>query len=157
VLLATNAKLLDLGLVACFVFAFSVVQQLTTQSNHLQKTTTTVVVFIVGFEVLGQSRDVRSQDSLCASLSYEMHLQFSQLLSLPMFKQIDALHFAKRQQPVLYGNGYLGLSEQRAKMRRGVVVLVGAVPILPGAHGDKGFEEHGDVCDEIWIGVGLHK
>ena len=94
VLLAMNAKLLDQGLVACFVFAFSVVQQLSTQSNRFHKAMTTVGVFFVGFEVLGQSRDVRSQDSLCASLSYEMHPQFPQLLSLPMFKQIDALHFA---------------------------------------------------------------
>ena len=60
--LATDAQFLDQVLIARFFFALQVVQQLTALSNHLQKATTTVVVLLVGFEVLGERVDARGQD-----------------------------------------------------------------------------------------------
>jgi hypothetical protein len=60
--LAANAQTLDEVLVTCLVFAFGVIEKLTTQSNHFQKATATVVVFFVGLEVLSQCRDAGCKD-----------------------------------------------------------------------------------------------
>ena len=61
--LAADTQAGDQRLVTLFAFGFGVVQQLAALCNHHQQTTTRVVVFLVIFEMLGQGRNARSQDS----------------------------------------------------------------------------------------------
>src|SRR3546814_4647829 len=54
--LPAQAELLDEGLVARGILAVQVIEQAAAAVDHLQQTTTAVVVVLVGLEVLGQDR-----------------------------------------------------------------------------------------------------
>lgn len=59
---AAQTQLADQVGVAGFVLALQVVQQLAALRDQLQQTTTRMVVFLVGLEVLGQGGNARRQD-----------------------------------------------------------------------------------------------
>ncbi|VVT10929.1 hypothetical protein RV134_260343 [Roseovarius sp. EC-HK134] len=60
--LAADAEALDEVLIAGLILALEVIQQLAALCDHHQETTTTMVVFLVGLEMLGQRGDPRGQD-----------------------------------------------------------------------------------------------
>jgi len=60
--LTANAEAFDQVLITGHIFAACIVQQLTTERHHFQKTTTRVVVFFVGFKMLCQGFDAGGQD-----------------------------------------------------------------------------------------------
>ena len=60
--LAADAEALDDALITRLVAAFDIVQKFPAQRHHFEQTTARMIIFFVGFEVLGQSYNPRGQN-----------------------------------------------------------------------------------------------